>query len=131
MLERETPEDRERNLKGLCCMLLAFYRDKPGVLSGILSLLSSADINVANCHLGRRWISRPTWEEQGEGALERDGSDVPRWAPAAHSELLGMCIFHTDNAVEESLIEKIRELDFVREAMLFATPCTLGQTRFA
>ena len=102
----------------MCC------RDRPGVLAAILSLLSSAEINVANCHLGRRWVGGPP---DAGGPLEAEG---PQGPPAEDQEVLGMCIFHTDSVVEETLLDKIRQLEFVREAMLFATPYTLGQTRF-
>lgn len=92
-------------------MFYTLHLDRPGVLAGILSLVSSAGINVANCHLGRRLKEKETPERESP------------------SEVLGLCIFHTDSEVQETLLQSIRALPFVREAFVFATPRTLGQTR--
>ncbi|OEH79678.1 d-3-phosphoglycerate dehydrogenase [Cyclospora cayetanensis] len=70
-------------------------------------------------------LDRPleTASPQGPNVSQGGASGVPQ-------EVLGMCIFHIDSAVDENLLESIRQLQYVREAMVFATPCTLGQVRF-
>ncbi|KAL8274217.1 hypothetical protein Esti_001806 [Eimeria stiedai] len=100
-------------------LFYTIHVDKPGVLATILSVLSSAQINVANCHLGRRCREETPAAATAAGRGEGDELS-PR-------EVLGMCIFHTDSAVSEELLDRIRALDFVLEALLFATPVTLGQ----
>ncbi|XP_026194026.1 uncharacterized protein LOC34622933 [Cyclospora cayetanensis] len=113
-------------------MFYTLHVDRPGVLSSILSIISSAGINVANCHLGRRWVDRASQEDLLDRPLETASPQGPNVSQGGASgvpqEVLGMCIFHIDSAVDENLLESIRQLQYVREAMVFATPCTLGLT---
>lgn len=131
-------------------------RDRPGVLAEIFSLLSSRGVNVANCHLGRRMdnmkcgvsvntrenstardTSTPCDTRNGRSASNTNASlreetlsnptgiENPQVADA--SEHTGLCICHTDHPIHDSLLEEIRNLEGVREAVVFATPWTLGQ----
>ncbi|KAL8431598.1 hypothetical protein ACSSS7_005192 [Eimeria intestinalis] len=77
-------------------LFYTIHVDKPGVLAAILSLLSTEQINVANCHLGRRSREEtPTAAAAAGAAATRQG----RGDEGSPREVLGMCIFHTDSAV--------------------------------
>lgn len=80
--------------------------DTAGTLAQVAQKLADAGVNVANCHLGRRMVA--------------DAS-----APGGKA-MVGLCIFHADSEIDESVVKSILKLSHVWECKVFATPQSLG-----
>lgn len=84
-----------------------------------------------------REVSMPSITQNGRSSVNTNASICADNAPGANgveilespsaTEHTGLCICHTDHPIHDSLLEEIRKLEGVREAVVFATPWTLGQ----
>lgn len=64
--------------------------DVPGVLAGITSALGERAVNIANCHLGRRYV--------GEGSPEN----------------CGLAIFHIDGECPDEVTQQVQRIPAIR-----------------
>nr|CEL65811.1 TPA: Putative 2-hydroxyacid dehydrogenase SACOL2296 [Neospora caninum Liverpool] len=87
-------------------MMYTLHSDTSGTLATVAQKLADANINIANCHLGRRLV---------------DDSTAPEG-----KTMMGLCIFHADSEIHEDVVTAIRQLHNVRECRVFATPQSLG-----
>ncbi|PFH33065.1 D-3-phosphoglycerate dehydrogenase [Besnoitia besnoiti] len=87
-------------------MMYTLHSDKAGTLANVAQKLAEANINVANCHLGRRLV---------DDASSPEGKTM-----------MGLCIFHADGEIDDDVVRSIRQLEHVRECRVFATPQSLG-----
>ncbi|EPR60436.1 D-3-phosphoglycerate dehydrogenase [Toxoplasma gondii TgCatPRC2] len=87
-------------------MMYTIHSDTSGTLATVAQKLAGANINIANCHLGRRLVDDPS-------------------APEGKT-MMGLCIFHADSEIPDEVVTTIRQLHNVKECKVFATPQSLG-----